>query len=131
MTWYEEMYAKVDEKDMDAVGGWFADDIVLTNGNGEPVVGRDSVVEGLRGFQSTFAGLAHTFIAVAEQGDVTMLETRTTFELWSGKSVDCEGVTVLERSGGLVTSMRMHADMTPLWAAMEPSKAASAFIESS
>lgn len=119
MRWYEDMYERVDQKDLDAVSAWFADDVVSTTGDGEPVVGRDAVIDGLRGFQSTFATLAHAFIAVVEQGNVTMLEARTRFTLASGVAVDIKGVTVYERRDGLVTSMRMYADMSPLWVTPE------------
>lgn len=125
MTWYEELYAHVDRKDMDAVGASFADDVVMTMGNGEPVVGRVNVIESLRQFQSMLAGLSHTFTAVAEQGDVTMLETITRFDLRSGESVEIKGVTLLERKGELITAQRMYADMAPLWAAQQASAAAS------
>lgn len=124
MKWYEELYALVDRKDMDAVGEWFADDVVLTMGNSEPVVGRHAVVEGLRQFQSTLAGLEHTFVAVSSAGDLTMLETRTAFHLWSGGSVELGGVTVIERRGELITAQRMYVDMAPLWAAQASSEKA-------
>lgn len=117
MTWYEDLYTDVDRKDMDAVAPWFADDVVMTMGNSEPIVGRDNVVGSLRQFQSILAGLAHTFLAVIEQGDVAMLETKTRFDLHSGGCVELKGVTIIERAGGLITAQRMYVDMTPLWAA--------------
>ena len=79
MTWYEDLYSHVDRKDMDAVALWFSDDVVMTMGNSEPIVGRADVVAALRQFQATLAGLSHTFLAVIEQGDAAMLETSTRF----------------------------------------------------
>jgi ketosteroid isomerase-like protein len=126
MTWYEDLYTSVDRKDMDAVAPWFAGDVVMTMGNSEPIVGRANVVGSLRQFQSTLAGLSHTFLAVIEQGDVAVLETSTRFELYSGASVELKGVTIIERAGGLITSQRMYVDMTPLWAAQDGGTAAAA-----
>jgi ketosteroid isomerase-like protein len=126
MTWYEDLYGHVDGKDMDALAPWYADEVVMTMGNGEPIIGRANVVGSLRHFQSRLAGLAHTFLAVAEQGDVTMLETKTRFDLWTGESVELKGVTVIERAGDLITAQRMYVDMAPLWAAQEAAGAASA-----
>lgn len=119
MAWYEDMYRLVDQKDMNAVGAWYADDVQMIVGDGEPVVGRANVVESLQRFQSTVAGLAHTFTSVAEQGGVSMFETSTTFTLRSGGSVKVKGVTIDERRDGLITSQRMYADMAPLWAAQQ------------
>jgi ketosteroid isomerase-like protein len=117
VQWYEELYQQVDDKNMDAVGQWFAEDIVMAMGNADPVVGRTQVVEALRGFQATLAGLRHTFISAVENGDHTMLETNTHFDLLTGGSLELKGVTVIERRDGKITAQRMYVDMAPLWAA--------------
>jgi ketosteroid isomerase-like protein len=126
MTWYEDLYSHVDRKDMDAVAPWFSDDVVMTMGNSEPIVGRANVVASLRQFQATLAGLSHTFLAVIEQGDAAMLETSTRFELHSGASVELKGVTIIERADGLISGQRMYVDMAPLWAAQGAGDAAPA-----
>ena len=118
MTWYEDLYVYVDRKDMDAAGAWFAENVVMSMGNGKPVAGRTDVLDSLRHFQSMLSGLTHTFLTVAEEGDTTFLETRTKFELWTGDSVDISGVTILVRQNELITAQRIYADMAPLFAAI-------------
>lgn len=114
MEWYEELYAHVDQMDMEAVAGNYAEDVVMTMNNGGPVIGRANVIGALSGFQSTLAGLTHTFTAVAEQGNVTFLESSVKFDLWTGDSVELKGVTVYERRGELITAHRMYVDMAPV-----------------
>lgn len=114
MAWYEELYAHIDQKDMDAVAKEYAEDVVMTMNNNDAVIGRVNVIESLRGFQSTLAGLTHTFTAVAEQGNVTFLESSVKLDLWSGESVEVKGVTIYERRGTLITAHRMYVDMAPV-----------------
>jgi hypothetical protein len=56
-----------------------------------------------------FASESHSFVAVAEQGNVSMLETRATYTPHDGDAIVGRSVNVFERHDGLITALRIYA----------------------
>ena len=114
MTWYEEFYALVDRMDPDAVGSRCTDDTVFVLGNREPSVGRQALIDGLRGFWSTIAGMHHEFERVLEDGDTVALEALVSYTRVDGSSVSIPSTTWLRKEGDLVAEQRVYVDIAPL-----------------
>jgi orotidine-5'-phosphate decarboxylase len=78
--------------------------------------GRDAVKQGIGAFWSTIAGLKHHMVNVAESNGLTFLEANVEYLRKDGRSVTIPAVTVLERDGDLVKSLRIYFDVSPVYA---------------
>jgi hypothetical protein len=55
-------------------------------------------------------------VNVAESNGLTFLEANVEYRRKDGKTVTVPAVTVLERSGDLVKSLRIYVDVAPVYA---------------
>ena len=113
-TWYEEFYATVDAMDADALGARCTPDTRVQMANHPPAVGREAVLDGLRGFWSTIGGMRHEFKLVIESGDTACVEAVVHYTLKNGDQVSIPAVTMIRREGGLVADQRIYIDLAPL-----------------
>ena len=67
-------------------------------------------------FFSTIQGLKHNFINVVEGQGLTVLEAKVDYHRKDGRQVTVPVVTVLERKGELVSSLRIYFDVAPVYA---------------
>ena len=112
--WLREHYARVDANDFAYVLGKFADSIEVRFGNRPPAVGREAARQLLADVHRAFESSDHRFSNVWEQGRTTLVQFDVTYSLHDGSRVPMGTFTVLEREGGLITSMRVYIDEAPL-----------------
>jgi ketosteroid isomerase-like protein len=112
--WLREHYARVDANDFASVLGGFSDRIEVRFGNRPPAAGREAVSQLLADVHRSFESSRHRFTNVWQQGNTTLIQFDVTYTLHDGWTVPMGTFTVLEREAGLITSMRVYIDETPL-----------------
>jgi ketosteroid isomerase-like protein len=114
--WFSDLYANVDAMRLDAFVAGLSPDVEVVVGNNPAMKGREAVKQGIGHFWSTIAGLEHHFVNVVEGQGLTVLEAKVDYRRKDGREVTVAAVTVLERNGGLVKSMRIYLDVAPVYA---------------
>lgn len=114
--WFSDLYASIDAMRLEEFAAGLAPDVKLTVGNNPTMNGREAARLGIGHFFSTIAGLKHHMVNVAEVSGLTFLEANVEYLRKDGRSVTVPTVTVLERSGDLVKSLRIYFDVSPVYA---------------
>jgi ketosteroid isomerase-like protein len=114
--WFSDLYANVDAMRLDEFAAGLTPDVEVVVGNNPPMKGRQAVKEGIGYFFSTIAGLKHHFVNVVEGQGLTFLEAKVDYQRKDGRQVTVPVVTVLERNGELVKSLRIYFDVAPVYA---------------
>jgi ketosteroid isomerase-like protein len=114
--WFSDLYANVDAMRLEAFIAGLTPDVEVVVGNNPAMKGRQAVKEGIGHFWSTIAGLKHHFVNVVEGQGLTVLEAKVDYLRKDGREVTVPAVTVLERNGELVKSMRIYLDVAPVYA---------------
>ena len=109
------LYASVDAMRMDEFVAGLAPDVEVVVGNNPAMNGRQAVKDGIGYFWSTIQGLKHNFVNVVESRGLTFLEAKVDYRRKDGRQVTVPVVTVLERNGDLVKSMRIYFDVSPVY----------------
>jgi hypothetical protein len=114
--WFSDLYANIDAMRLDEFAAGLTADVNLVVGNNPAMKGRQAAKEGIGHFFSTLDGLTHHVVNVAEANGLTFLEANVEYRRKDGRSVTIPTVTVLERSGELVKSLRIYLDVAPVYA---------------
>jgi SnoaL-like domain len=114
--WFSDLYADIDAMRLDDFAAALAPDVRLVVGNNPALEGRQAAKEGIGHLFSTIDGLKHHLLNVVEGNGLTVLEANVEYLRKDGKSVTVPVVTVLERSGELVKSLRIYLDLAPVYA---------------
>jgi limonene-1,2-epoxide hydrolase len=114
--WFSDLYASVDAMLLDDFIAGLSPDVEVVVGNNPAMKGRQAVKEGIGHFWSTIAGLKHRFVNVVEDQGLTFLEAKVDYRRKDGREVTVPVVTVLERKGELVSSLRIYFDVAPVYA---------------
>src|SRR5262249_36424203 len=114
--WFSDLYANVDAMRLDAFVAGLSPDVEVVVGNNPVMKGRGAVEQGIGHFWSTIAGLKHHVVNVVEGPELTVLEAKVDYQRKDGREVTVPTVTVLERKGELVKSMRIYLDVAPVYA---------------
>ena len=113
--WFSELYASIDAMRLDEFAAGLTPDVKVVVGNNPAMTGREAAKQGIGYFFSTIAGLKHHIVNVAESSERTFLEANVEYLRKDGKSVTVPTVTVLERNGDLVQSLRIYFDVAPVY----------------
>ena len=114
--WFSNLYAGIDEMRLDEFAAGLAPDVEVVVGNNPAMNGRQAAKDGIGYFLSTFDGIKHHLVNVAESNGLTFPEANVEYLRKDGKTVTIPAVTVLERDGGLVKSLRIYFDVAPVYA---------------
>jgi ketosteroid isomerase-like protein len=115
--WYEGMFAKVDEGDLEGYLEGVDDDAVLYFANEDAKVGKQAIRETFSGLIDALEGMTHYWEHAYENGDTTALEGKIAYHRKDGHTIKLPVVTVLQRNGdGLVDELRVYMDSAPTFA---------------
>jgi hypothetical protein len=114
--WFSNLYADIDAMRLDPFAAALAPDVQVVVGNHPAMHGRDAVKSGIGHFWSTIGGLKHHVVSVAESGGRTYLEANVEYLRKDGRTVTIPVMSVLERRGDLVKSLRIYFDVGPVYA---------------
>lgn len=120
--WTESYYQDVDSMRLEPYVAQHSEDAVVIFANNPPAVGRAAIGEAIGGFWSMIGGLRHerrnTWFE--NDGNTAILEVVTHYTTKGGAAVPLACASILDRdpASGLVTSLRVHIDTAPLFAAI-------------
>ena len=114
--WFSDLYASLDAMRLDEFVAGLTPDVEVVVGNNRAMNGRQAAKEGIGYFFSTIQGLEHRFVNVVEGQGLTFLEAKVDYRRKDGREVTVPVVTVLERKGELVSSLRIYFDVAPVYA---------------
>jgi hypothetical protein len=114
--WFSPTYDHVDAMNMEGFLAGLTPDVEVIFGNHPPLKGQEAVRAGIGGFWSTINGLTHHFEHILEQGAITVMESKVEYLRKDATSVQIPCVTVLERAGDKIRSLRVYSDMGPIYA---------------
>lgn len=116
-TWYLAYLNAMDQLDIASYASFLADDCEMQFGNNATIKGKKDVVEGLKAFWATIDGDDHNLQNIFGDDRNFVLEALNTFKRKDGKTVTIPAVAITERNlEGLVTSVRLFMDVTPIFA---------------
>ncbi|HEY4238364.1 MAG TPA: AtaL-like protein [Kofleriaceae bacterium] len=111
-----DFYKTVDGMDLAGFLGHFTDDGRVVFGNNPPALGKDQIGGAIGGLWGAIDGLRHRFVNVWSQGDTHVLEVTTTYFRKDGKTVTYPCVSILQARDGKVADLRIHIDISQLFA---------------
>lgn len=116
--WISHYYADVDAMRLDSFVNRHTEDAVFVFGNNPPVVGKPAIAEAMTALWSVVDGMRHERrnLWFVDDCDTAIIESHVHYTTKSGKEVVVPSVSVVDRgSHGLVTSLRVHLDLSPLF----------------
>jgi len=125
--WIDDYYADVDAMRLDPYVDRHSDDAVVVFANQPPAVGKDAIRAAIGGFWSMIGGLRHERrnLWFVNDGATAVLEVVTHYTTHGGAQIGVPCVSLLDRNAdGLVTSLRVHIDLAPLFAQIGAEEAA-------
>jgi len=126
-NWIDDYYADVDAMRLDPYVDRHSDDAVVVFANQPPAVGKDAIRAAIGGFWSMIGGLRHERrnLWFVNDGATAVLEVVTHYTTHGGAQIGVPCVSLLDRNAdGLVTSLRVHIDLAPLFAQIGAEEAA-------
>lgn len=114
--WFSELYGHIDAMRLDDFIAGLTPDVEVVVGNNPAMRGRAQVKEGIGQLFGAIDGIRHNLVNVADAPDRTFLETNVDYLRKDGRQVTIPVVTVLERKGDLVKSLRIYFDIAPVFA---------------
>lgn len=117
-AWLTSVLRALDDKDVDAYTRFMADDVEVSFNNGDMSMrGRDAVREGLASFWQSFGTLEHDELNVYGTDRNLVHEALNHYTTLDGRQVTIRAVAWIDRdASGLITSLRLYNDQTPLFA---------------
>lgn len=120
--WLAALVRTLDAKDVDAYVAAMSDDVEVGFNNGDvSMQGRETVRAGLRDFWASFGTLEHEELNLYGTDRHLVHEALNHYTTLDGRSVTLRAVAWIDRDeDGLVTSLRVYSDQSPLWAVPGP-----------
>lgn len=115
--WYTTYLQAIDTKNIEVYGTFLANDCVMQFNNNSPVQGQAAILQDLSNYWTTFDNLTHDLLNIYGNDSSFALEALNHYKRKDGKLVTVPAVAFTDRnSTGLVTSIRLYTDTTPLFA---------------
>lgn len=106
----------LDAKDIVAYAAFLDDDVSIQFGNAPAVTGKQAVVGMLGGYWQSFKSIEHDLTNIYGTDKAYVLEALNHYERHDGKKVTIRAVAFTDKNtDGLVTSVRVFADTSPLF----------------
>ena len=116
-SWYRRYLTAIDESDVDTYVAHLAEDATLQFNNDAPVIGKAAIEAMLRQYWKSFRGVEHEPLNIYGTGNQFVLEALNHYTRHDGKKATTRAVAFTDRNAnGQVTSARIYADVTPVFA---------------
>ncbi|MFE0511939.1 nuclear transport factor 2 family protein [Streptomyces sp. NPDC058964] len=125
--WTDSFYADIDAQLIERVLDRFAPDGEMVFGNNPPAVGHVAIREVLDNLRAALSAIRHEWRNCWQADDrgTVLFEARVHYTTRGGTELTLPCVTVIARApSGAVTSLRIHLDPAPLFAALTEESAA-------
>jgi hypothetical protein len=112
----QRVFQTIDSMHPDIIVGMFAEDARMVFGNAEPLVGREAITVGIKGFFATINGLNHRIIHDWHFSTDTIAETEVTYRRLDDNNVTVPAVSIWHtRDDGLIDDYRIFVDLAPVY----------------
>jgi ketosteroid isomerase-like protein len=113
------VFAAFDAGEVPTLAGYMTDDVQLRLGNAETIHGRSELVEAVKAFHASIAGVRHQIIHVFTDGDVVTVEFDVHYTRHDGRVVTLPCCNVIRLRDDLIAEYRSYVDATPVYAEAE------------
>lgn len=114
---YRQYLEALDAKDMERYSQFLAPDVSISFGNAPAVQGKDAVVEMLGGYWQDFQSIEHDLLNIYGNDHSYVLEAFNHYVRHDGRKTTIRAVAFTDKNtDGLVSSIRVYGDMSPLFA---------------
>ena len=119
LRWYLEYLNTIDNRDIEAYAGYLSDECTLQINNNPSVNGKEQITKHLTSLCSSFNKNSHDLLNIYGIDLSFSSEIVNHFTLPDGKEIAINAVGFLDRNvEGLLTSVRLYADFSPLFSKM-------------
>lgn len=114
---YLDYLTAMDHRDVEAYANFLADDVVVQFNNEAPLQGKETAKEGLGSYWQSFANIEHELTNIYGTDQNYVLEALNHYVRHDGKKVTVRAVAFTDlNAAGLVTSVRIYHDVSPVFA---------------
>lgn len=115
--WYLDQYLPaMDALDIEQYASFLAEDVSVAFNNAPAVAGKPAVVAMLTRYWQSFAAIEHEPLNIYGTDERFMLEALNHYVRHDGRKVTTRAVALTDRNQqGLVTSVRIYADASPVF----------------
>ena len=114
---YLDYLQAMDNRDTKAYGKFLADDVVVQFNNEPPMTGKETALGGLGTYWQSFASIEHDLTNIYGTDRAYVLEALNHYVRHDGKKVTVRAVAFTDvNDGGLVESVRIYHDVSPVFA---------------
>lgn len=114
--WYLTYLQAMDSKNVERYGTFLSDSCVMQFNNDAPIRGKVAIVQFLRDYWTTFESLEHDLLNIYGMDSSFVLEALNHYKRSDAKEVTVRAVAFTDLDEeGLVTSVRLYTDTTPLF----------------
>lgn len=117
--WYLGYLDTIDNRDIKSYASYLSDDCILQINNNPSVNGKDQITKHLTSLWTSFNENSHDLLNIYGIDSSFSSEIVNHFTLHDGKEITVNAVGYLDRNEeGLLTSVRLYADFSPLFSKM-------------
>jgi ketosteroid isomerase-like protein len=109
------LFKSIDGKDADAFVAFLSDDVVFRFGNAEPVRGKASVRDAVRGFFGSIKTIHHVVHASWDTGSAVVCHGIVTYTRHDSSALTVPFANVLTVENGLFSEYLIFADVSELY----------------
>jgi uncharacterized protein (TIGR02246 family) len=109
-----ELFDTIDRKDADGFAAFLTEDAVFRMGNGDPVTGKASIREMVRGFFASLKGLRHEVTEEWALGSAAVCHGTVTYTRQDGSELRAPFANILKLQDGLIREYLVFIDVSAL-----------------
>ena len=115
-AWLADLFTAIDARDTERFLVFLTDEGYFRFGSAPPAKGKEAIRAAVGGFFSSIAGCRHSVARVIAEGDVLICEGDVTYTRHDGSEITLPFANVFELDGELISSYKIYADASPLYA---------------
>jgi hypothetical protein len=114
--WYLGYLNAIDKRDIESYANYLSDDCSMQINNDLPVSGKDQIIKHLASLWTLYKEDTHDLLNIYGTDSSFSAEIINHFILEDGKEIPINAVAYVDRNeDGLLTSVRLYADFSPLF----------------
>ncbi len=110
-----QMFQCIDNKDTDGFVDFLVDNVLFRFGNADPVCGKATVADVLRGFFDSIKGLSHDLIGTWIEQDAVICHGTVTYTRHDSSRLCVPFANILRTSGDLIEEYLIFVDVSALY----------------
>lgn len=114
--WYLRYLTAIDSRNIESYASFLAESCTMSMNNYPEIIGKAAIIEELSQYWKSFASLEHDLLNIYGMDSALMLEAFNHYTRHDGMQVTLRAIALTDRDkSGLVTSVRLYTDTSPLF----------------